>query len=142
MEHSSRTRLLSAVVVAVVFGAGVLIGFAADTNLGAEPADPATEEVAEEAPTRDRTPIYLQLQPTPEEQVRIDSIVQVHRERTTELDKETRRAFRQGFREILLSTRQAIREVFPPEKGDEYQRLLDEYDAQQAAERESRENRK
>ena len=85
--------------------------------------------------------MWAQLDPTPEERAVIDSIIVVHRERTNALDKETRRTYRQGFREILLETRQAIKEVFPPAKGEEYQRMLDDYDARQAAEREERDSR-
>ncbi len=141
MEHGSRTRLLSAVLIAVVFGAGVLIGFAADSNLGAEQPEPVAEAVVEEPEGEERrSSLYSQLGPSPEQQAVIDSIIGVHRERTNALDKETRRTYRQDFREILLETRQAIKEVFPPAQGEEYQRLLDEYDAQQEAEREERRN--
>ncbi len=139
MEHGSKTRLLTAVVIAAVFGAGVLIGYAADSSLEAEPPDAVAvepDEVVGEEEER-RSPIYAQLGPTDEQQAEIDSIIEVHRERTNALDKQTRRQLRQGFREILLETRQAIRQVFPPEQGAEYQRLLDEWDERQAAEREA-----
>lgn len=144
MEHRSKTRLMSAAVIAAVFGAGVLIGYAADTRLEAEPtpvATPAaTPDEGGERPSR--TPLYARLNPTDAQQAVIDSIISVHRSRTNALDQETRRAYRQGFREILLQTRAAIKEVFPPEKAREYQRLLDEWDAEQAADRENRDSRK
>ena len=141
MEHGSRTRLVSAGVIAAVFGAGVVIGFAADTNLGSEPAEVVSEVVEESgSDERSRSPLYAQLGPTTDQQALIDSIIVVHRERTNALNKENRRALRRGFRQILLETRQAIKELFTAEQGEEYQRLLDEYDARRAAERENRDD--
>lgn len=144
MQHSSKTRLLSGVVIAAVFGAGLLIGFAADSSLEAETSDAVIEEVGEVEGDggASRSPMYARLNPDVDQQTAIDSIIAVHRERTNALDKENRRTLRQGFRGILLETREAIKGVFPPEQADEYQRLLDEWDAQQAAEREDRAGRK
>lgn len=143
MEHSSKTRLLTAVVIAAVFGAGILIGFAADSSLEAEPADVVAEEVGEEDGEENerRSPIYAQMNPSAEQQAAIDSIIGVHRERTNALDKENRRVYRQGFRSIVLDSREAIKEVFSLEQAEEYQRLLDAWDAEQAAERENRDRR-
>lgn len=145
MEHVLRTRLLTAVVIAVVFGAGVLLGLAADSSLGAETAEVVAGETNGEAEPerRRRSPIYTQVDRTPEQQVRIDAIISEHRERTNALDKEARVTLRQGVRQIYLETRDAIKGVFAPEQAAEYQRLLDEFDAaRQAAERENRDDRK
>lgn len=143
MERGSKTRLLSAAVIAAVFAAGVLIGFAADGSLGAETADSVAGESSRRSDERERRrPTYAQLDPTPEQQGLIDSIIAVHRERTTELDKATRRTYRQGFREILLETREAIKDVFTSEQAAEYQRLLDERDAREAAYRDASDGRR
>ena len=135
MEHGSRTRLTTALILLVVFASGVLLGFAADGRLGAAPAlslsAADTTESEEDLPG---TPMSRQVEPTEEQLARIDSIVKVHRARTNALDKETRAVYRQGFREILLETREAIKGVLTPEQAAEYQRLLDEYDARQVAE--------
>ncbi len=143
MEHGSRTRLLTALVLAVVFGAGVLLGLAADSSLRAETAEVVAAETSGEAePERRRRALtYPEVDPTPEQQTRIDAIVSEHRERTNALDKENRVALRGGFRAILLETREAIKGVFTPEQAAEYQRLLDERDARAAAEREDRDDR-
>ena len=143
MEQGSRTRILTAVVIAAVFGAGVLLGLAADSSLGADEAEVVAEETSgeEEPQGRRRAPTYAQVGPSPEQQGRIDSIVSEHRERTNGLDKETRAAYRTGFREILLETRDAIKGVFTLEQAEEYQRLLDERDARAAAERADRRDR-
>lgn len=135
MEHGSRTRLTTALILLVVFASGILLGFAADGRLGAAPADMASATDPGDV-DQPGTPMSRQVDPTDAQLALIDSIVKVHRARTNALDKETRAVFRQGFGEILLETREAIKGVLTPEQAVEYQRLLDEYDAQQAAERE------
>ena len=137
MGHGSRTRLVTAGVLVVVFGSGVLLGFAADTNLGAEqPSEVVSVEPVEpddEEPTR-RARVYDQVEPTEAQDLLIDSIVAEHRARTTALDDELRAKydeqfqgeFRGGFRVILLETRERIKGVLTPEQATEYQRLLDE----------------
>ena len=151
MEHGSRTRLLSAVVVAVVFAAGVLVGFAADSSLNAQAAAPETESTAvvetpeseAEAEQLRGTRFTRPLNPTPAQFDAIDAIIAVHRERTNALDEEIKALFRERFREeILLQTRAEIKALFSAEKAAEYQRLLDEWDARQAAERENGDSRK
>jgi Spy/CpxP family protein refolding chaperone len=142
MEHAARTRLTTALVLAVVFGAGVLLGVAADSQLGAEPGATAAEEIqAPERVDRPGTPLSRQVDPTPEQLALIDSIVLEHRARTNALDKETRRAYRRGFRDILLQTRESIKGVLTPEQAAEYQRLVEELDARQEAERQSRDRK-
>lgn len=137
MEHGSRTRLTTALILLVVFASGVLLGFAADGRLGAAPADSAYPTDPEpEVVDLPGTPMSRQVNPTESQLALIDSIVKLHRARTNELDKETRAVFRQGFREILLETREGIKSVLTPEQAVEYQRLLDAYDARQAEERE------
>jgi Spy/CpxP family protein refolding chaperone len=144
MEHSSRTRLVTALVLAAVFGAGVLLGLAADSNLGATPPEvvadtPATEGDTEEPRRRRYT--YDRVEPTDGQRTLIDSIIVEHRASTNELDREMRAEYRGGFRVILLETREAIKGVLTPEQATEYQRLLDENDARDRDERENRDGR-
>ena len=138
MEHGVKTRLVTAGVLAAVFGSGVLIGFAADTNLRAEAAEVTT--AATEADTaRDerarRKPLYAQVDPTAEQQALIDAIVSRYRKRTNALDEERRAEFQRSLRELTVETRDEIKTVLSAEQAREYQRLLDEWDARQAAER-------
>jgi len=144
MEHESRTRLVTALVLAAVFGTGVILGIAVDTNLGAAPPEVVVEATGEgegdEEPRR-RTRIYEQVHPTAEQHVRIDSIVAEHRARTSALDKERRATFSEGFRVIILETREAIKGVFTQEQAAEYQRLIDDFDERAVAERENRDER-
>lgn len=139
MEHGSKTRLLSAVVIAAVFGSGVLIGLAADSSLGAaaatvaERVDPA--ETEGEKPDRPRTPIWPQVGPTPAQEAAIDSIVDVYRARRKAFDEQRREEYERLVREIVLETREVIKGVFTPDQAAEYERLLDEWDAYREEER-------
>ena len=150
MEHESRTRLITALVLVAVFGAGLLVGFAADSNLGAEPPAVVTQsggstgdgegdaEASEPEPRR--TPIYMQVDPNEAQLARIDAIIEEHRTKMTALDEEIRTELRVGFRGIYLETRVAIKGVLSSEQAAEYQQLLDAWDARTAAERENKQD--
>ncbi len=143
MEQESRTRLVTAFVLAAVFGSGVLLGLVADNNLGAATAEDvaeATDTEGEGEEPRRRTMLYDQVDPTPAQSALIDSIVLEHRARTNSLDKELRTEYREGFREIVLQTRENIKGVFTPEQASEYQKRLDEWDARPASERGNRDD--
>ena len=134
MEHSSWTRLVTALVLAAVFGTGVLLGFAADSDLDAETHDGVESSAvgggatAEAAADR-RPPQYTLVGPNESQLVLIDSIVAEHRTRTNALveqNEETRTQYREDFAEIVYSTREAIKGVLSPDQASQYQRLLDE----------------
>lgn len=148
MGRGSKTRLVTAGVLVAVFGAGVLLGLAADSNASAEAAEVGAAPIAstasvdttntEETQRRRRT--YDEVEPNETQLALIDSIVAEHRARTRVLDEENRAQLQLGFREILLETREAIKSVLTPEQAAEYQRLLDERDTR-AAERENEDER-
>lgn len=137
MEHALKTRLVTAAVIAAVFAAGLLIGFAADNSFLVAAAE--VGPVPAEAPPEDERPrgrrLYEHVNPTAEQQLLIDSIVAIHRQRTNAADEERRVAFQSAFREIVLETRAEIKTVLTEQQAREYQRLLDDWDARQAAER-------
>lgn len=151
MSQATRTRLVTAFVLAAVFGTGVLVGFAADSSLDAETPEPVasatvddnstaanagSEEGAEEVePERRYT--FHEVGPNEVQLARIYEIVDEHRARTNALDEEIRDGFRADFRAILLETREAIKGVLDADQAAEYQRLLDERDARAEAEREN-----
>lgn len=141
MGRTARTRLITVGVLVVVFGAGVLIGFVADSALGASPTPPATEvaDTADEAEEPARRFIYHEVDPNEIQLEGIDSVRQVHRERTNALYDELRAEYPDRFRAILLDTREAIKSVLTPEQAAEYQRLLDAHDEERRrkAEREN-----
>ncbi len=80
-------------VLALVFGSGMLVGYVADGSRGVEAAMVPSDSVASPAakPTR-RSPVYEQLHPTPEQTERIDSILRDHRDQMVEIHEELRAA--------------------------------------------------
>ena len=145
MESVTRTRLLTALVLFVVFGSGVMLGLAADSGLRAEEPDEVPVVTAEEAepepPATERRCIYCEVEPNEEELSRIESVIAEHRVRRDSLDREARARYNDARDVILLNTREAIKAVLSPEKAAEYQRLLDAFEAERAAVRENEDDR-
>lgn len=140
MGQRARTRFITAGLIIVVFGAGILVGLVADSELGASATPAETAEVTEEADSSEESSrrfIYHEVGPNEFQLARIDSIRQVHRDRTNALYDELKAEYPDRFRAILLDTRNAIKSVMTPEQASEYQRLLDEHDAKQAREAEA-----
>jgi len=146
MEHGARTRIVTAVVLAAVFGAGVLVGLAAkNSNVDAEAAEVTAQAPDTAATPRSRAPkLYERVEPNETQLALIDSIVAKHRAAVNALDEERREDVAQArdryqseFRSIVLDTREAIKHVLTPEQAAEYQRILDAWDAEKAAQREN-----
>jgi len=140
MGQRSRTRLVTALMLLGVFGAGALLGFAANGELGAVPspreAAVGEEPEGEKEDRGGRRGLYMQVDPNESQLAVIDSIVAAHRARTNAREE----VFRKEVREMVLSARESIKSVLTPEQAAEYQRVVDEWDAQRAAEREEEED--
>jgi hypothetical protein len=142
MEHGSRTRLMTAAVLVVVFGAGIMLGVAADGTLSATTPDEvaAIDEQPEEEARRRRTPMYEQVGPDAEQSALIESIVLEHRERMDVLHDEFRGAYNPRYQALVQDTREAILGVLSPDQAAQYQELLDGWD-QRRAERNEKKDR-
>jgi len=141
VEHGSRTRLVTAVMLAVVFVSGLLLGLAADSNLSAEP--PAVVATASEGDEPEAEPrrryIYEQVEPTPEQSALIDSMMNDYRESRESLEEELRKGYRElrstydpQYQGLVRDMRGAIKDVFSEEQAAEYQVLLDDFDRRRA----------
>lgn len=127
MEKAPRTRLITALLLAVVFGTGLVVGLAVDSNLVAGPvAEPAAEEV--ESSERRRVPVYEQVGPNETQMTSIDSIVREYRSGMKLLHREFREAYDPRYRALIEETREAIKSVFDPEQAMAYDSLLAEFD--------------
>ena len=127
MENAPRTRLITALLLAVVFGSGLVVGLAVDSNLVAGPVEePAAEEA--ESNERRRTNLYDQVGPNETQKTSIDSIVREHRESMKLLHREFREAYDPRYRDLLEETREAIKGVFDSEQALAYDSLLAEFD--------------
>lgn len=138
MDRLLRTRLTTALVLAAVFAAGLMLGLAVDRSLVATPAEPGRPEP--EAPSGNRRPMYEQVGPNDAQKIVIDSIVQEYRTAMKALHAEFRAAYDPRYRALVDETRGAIKSVLTPEQGLAYDSLVAERDRQRA-ERDSTGNR-
>lgn len=138
MEQGSRTRLVAALVLATVFGSGILLGYAADR--GTDAVVMASEAPGgEAAPTerRRRAPVYEQMNPTLEQRTVIDSILRVHRDEMNRLHAEfdvLQKDYQHSYDAVIQDTRDGIAAVFPPEQAADYRRRLAVDDERRALE--------
>jgi len=142
MERILRTRLVTGLVLAVVFGAGVVLGLALDRSLIAEPeTEVADARAGADSTTQSRRrPLYEQVEPTEEQKVRIDSIVDEYRTAMKSLHAEFRAAYNPRYEALVVGTRAAIRGVLTEEQANAYDSLVADYERRRS-ERSSRVNR-
>ena len=131
MEHGSRTKLVTAVILAVVLGTGVMLGLVSDGSLVAPPVEEATMNDTDRgrvSERRRRTPMYEQVGPTEAQGVLIDSILEDQRQHMRSLHDEFRASYDPRYQAVIQQTREAILEVFTSEQASEYRVLLQEFD--------------
>jgi hypothetical protein len=131
MEHGSRTKLVTAVILAVVLGTGVMLGLVSDGSLVGPPVEEATMNDADRgrvSERRRRTPMYEQVGPTEAQGVLIDSILEGQRQHMRLLHDEFRASYDPRYQAVIQQTREAILEVFTSEQASEYRVLLQEFD--------------
>ena len=136
METRHRTLLATAAILVLVFGAGVLAGMVLDRGLAAAPARDevvvdAGTEAEEESPRRY---MFEQVGLSAEQRQVVDSLVVIHRSRMSALRKQFSEEYDPQYRAIVLSTRDAIKEVMTPEQAAMYDSLAAERDRRNEAE--------
>lgn len=128
---------MTVAVLATVFVAGLVLGFAARGSGGDADAEDVAEPVTDVRPEdnderqrsrRQRTPMYEQVEPSEEQRALIDSILVVHRGRMRDLHDEFNDAYYPRYREVLMEAREAIIGVLTPEQATQYRELLEEHD--------------
>jgi Spy/CpxP family protein refolding chaperone len=152
MERSARTQLFTVVVLAVVFGAGIVLGIAiGHRGAGARVATASTDssvarQNVDSAGRRHRTPFYMQVDPTPEQKVKLDSILKVYRDSMEVLTRQShveydphfdslrvridslRAAYHRKYdprqQALFAKARAAIRAVLTPEQVTKYDSIL------------------
>ncbi|MHB1193286.1 MAG: hypothetical protein ACYC6F_09585 [Longimicrobiales bacterium] len=129
MDKLLRTRLITVVVLALVFGAGILLGFAADRSLVATPAGEEARTEDEEEPTQRRRATYEQVDPTEAQKMVIDSIVKEYRTAMRALHAEFNAAYDPRYQALLRETRSAIKGVLTPQQAHAYDSLIAERDS-------------
>lgn len=145
MGSGVRTRLISLGVLLVVLATGFVLGLAWDRR----PGGPLAAEVEREVRSRDddrrgddrrgkdehrgRSLIVDRVGLAPEQEERVDSIVEVHREEMKELQREFRAEYGPRHRALVRQTRDAIRSVLTPEQRTLYDSLLARHDRKDRA---------
>jgi len=146
MDRLLRARLTTVVVLAVVFGSGLLLGLALDRSVVATPEREAAPTSRTRTAER-RQPLYMQVGPDEAQKAAIDSIVQEYRKAMGALHEEFAAAYDPRYEALLQETRAAIKGVLTPEQARAYDSLVAVWDSlsaqreRQRAERGSREER-
>jgi len=139
MERSLRTRLVTALVLAAVFSAGLFVGVALDRSVAATPAVAEVPADSNAAPPR-RIPMYEKVGPDAAQKILIDSIVGEYRASMKSLHAEFRAAYNPRYQALVDSSRAAIKAVLTSEQAHVYDSLVADYERRRA-ERGSREDR-
>lgn len=130
----NRTRLTGMALLIVTFAAGLLGGTAFSRVLTAR--EPAAQSAAEcESGKRGPHSIFDQLELTPAQRARIDSIMARRRERTDALWQQDGARIRAA----VDSARAEIRTVLDPAQAAEYERLRAQHEAERRRKHERRE---
>ena len=146
MEHGSRTKLMTAVILTVVLGTGVMLGLVSVCEIGdgrtrcvinvnSDLAAMPVEEGMVREVDRDgmsernrRTPMYEQVGLTEAQSFLIDSILEDQLQHMRALHEEFRTTYVPRYQALIQQTREAILEVFTEEQASDYRALLQEFD--------------
>ena len=131
MDKLLRTRLITALVLVVVFGSGVMLGMAADRSMVAAPAAESDRRDEPETEGR-RRPLWEQVGPSEAQKITIDSIVSEYRTAMKALHAEFNAAYDPRYSALLEETRAAIKGVLTTEQARAYDSLAAERDRQHA----------
>ena len=144
MAQLQRVRLATVAILALVLGAGFLLGAVWDRKLDAEPAAASVDSAAPPSGTepQGRRPMYVQVNPplTPEQLAQADQIVARRREAVKALlaeprvdslykgmkaaEKQFKAVYDPRFRALIDTSRAAIRQIMTPAQAAQYDSLL------------------
>jgi len=129
VKTHSRATWTSVAVLAVVFGSGLVVGAAFD-GVSSEAAAAGQPEAAESQPRETERPrMYEQVGITDEQQAVMDSIVVANRT----ILRANRAELDSIYRGLVLETREAIKAAMDEDQRAQYDVLLAERDAKNAA---------
>lgn len=137
LDASTRTRLTTAAILALVLGTGVALGvaFAPRLTTGGETSEVearrterATEDRGLDRSGRRRPLIVEQVGLSDTQKAQVDSIVTLQRARMRALQEEFDQAYMPRYRELIQETREAVRGVLTPDQRIRYDSLLADHD--------------
>ena len=147
MEGSSRTRLASFGILFIVLAAGFVMGLAWERQTGEESTGVGEDSAPDSTQGRRSGRggpggglIIYQVEITPEQKTRVDSIVghdrtaaearqEEYRARSEELQRGARREMYQQYRELVSETTASIKEQLTPEQVEVYDSLRAEHNS-------------
>jgi hypothetical protein len=130
MPQRNRARLATFGILVLVFGAGLAVGVAVDRQVAAADAPAATERVPargdsrEEGAPRERRMMIERVGLTPDQKVKVDSIVAARADIMAGLQKE----YRELYWQIVDSTRASLRRTLTEDQALQYDSLAAEND--------------
>lgn len=148
MAQLQRVRIATMAILALVLGAGFLLGAVWDRKIDTAPAEVAASTSAAPLSPGEpgRRPIYVQVSPplTPDQLAQAEAIVARRREAVKALlaeprvdslyqemkaaEKQFKNVYDPRFRSLIDTSRAAIRQIMTPEQARQYDSLLAEND--------------
>jgi hypothetical protein len=149
LAQLQRTKLATVGILALVLGAGFLLGAAWNRRLDAEPVTLSTDSSpAAPAGPREggRQPMYMLVQPplTPDQLTAAEEIVARRRDGVRQMlaepgidslydamkgaEKRFKGVYDPRFRELIETSRAGIREIMTPDQARQYDSLLADFD--------------
>jgi hypothetical protein len=153
MAQMERVKIATVGILALVLGAGFLLGAVWDRKLDAEPATVAASDSAPStsAQRAGRRPMYYEVKPplSAKQMADADLIVERRREAVKALmaepgvdslykqmkaaEKQFKLAYDPRFRALIDTSRAAIRQIMTPEQAAQYDSLLADQDRRRRA---------
>ena len=128
------TKVVVAGALALLFGAGVVVGFSWDADPNVAPPRQTSGDRSAEETNRSRGRIVDGVGLSAEQDALVDSLVSFHRARMRGLDRE----FRPRYRAIVNDLRQEIMGVLTEPQREQYRVLLEEHDEERRSRRSNR----
>lgn len=138
MKKRTHARLITVVVLALVFFSGALVGRAWDEQVAETAPGPVAEEQEDGREGRRRTRMYEQVGLSDVQLVQVDSIVVHYRNDVRALQKETREEYDRRYAGLVDAVRDEIKSVMSADQRAAYDSLLAEYDERRREWRERR----
>ena len=120
-----RTRMVAGSALILLFGSGIVVGFAWDQTASASPPGEVPEDEQSRGERGRRRLIVDKVGLSTVQKADVDSLVAFHRQRMSDLDTE----FQPRYRAVIADLRAEIKQVLTDDQRVRYDVLLAEYDA-------------
>ena len=130
-ESALKAKMVAATALILLFGSGVVVGFALDQTANANTLEEVRGDTRGEREGRRRRLIVDNVGLSTVQKAAVDSLVSFHRQRMSDLDRE----FRPRYRTVIADLREEIKLVLTDDQRATYDVLLAEHDAERTARR-------